>query len=562
MIINRFLHIKRYRQIIMVFIKYEFGTLIDQIGIAKYLKINIKFIKNPFSYSKTYTIGQRLRLSLEELGPTFIKLGQLISTRSDILPNEIISELEKLQDSVEPFEFSEIKASIERELDDKIEKIYKYFDEKPLAAASIAQIHRATLNSGKEVVVKVQRPRIMKIIELDLLLLKDLAYFFDHHSIYAKMYNFNEMVNEFEIILKNELDFTKEAYNCDIFRTNFSKGSGIFVPQISWIHTTKCVLTMEYIEGFRIDNFNELENNEIDRSVLAKKFASSIINQVLRDGFYHGDLHPGNIFIKKDGSIVFLDFGIIGRLSGERKNQFSNLFLGVAFKNSRLVVQSIIYLDTMSKKVNIKNIEKDIDRLMDKYLSMPLNELKIGELFRQIFKLAFSYNIMLPNEVTMLAKAFITTEWIIEKLDPNLNILVIAQPLARKLLRNSFSVDKVGTKLWNGLMDYNLLLKELPSFIFNLIRKIEDDDFTVHFELSGIANLQNWLDRIFNRISLSLIILASSIIIAAIIIGAGVSAQTGLDAYVLNITVLRIGVIIAGVMTAGLIYSIFRSGKL
>lgn len=560
-VINRYNHIKRYRQIILVFTKHGFGTLIDQLGIFNYLNIKKRLGKGDSEDNEKLSIGERLRLSLEELGPTFIKLGQIISTRPDILPPDVIAELEKLQDAVPPFPYEDVKSLIESEFDDKLENIFKEFNETPLAAASIAQVHLARLNSGKKVVVKVQRPGIERTIDLDLRILEDLAHFIDSHTKYGRLYDFPRMVQEFKNTLKNELDFMVEGENAETFKENFSKDRGVKVPYISWIHTTRRVLTMEHIDGIRLNDFTALDNAGLNRKVIARNLAESIFNQILRDGFFHGDPHPGNIMILPDNTIVFLDLGMVGKLDEERKIQFLKMLMGVVFKNSRMITQAIINLDAMAHRVNIKKFEKEIDILRDKYISLPLNEIKVGEVFKEIFNLAFSYNIMIPGEFTMLAKSLVTLEGLVEKLDPDLNVLKIAEPIARKLMYKTFSFEKLGKEFVVGVMDYGNLIKEFPSFMLNFLRKMENDEFTMQFKLKDIERVEKRLERIFNRVSFSIVLLAVSIIIAGIVVGSGMSAHTGTEIYLLNITVLRIGLIIAGIIIIGLIISMFRSNR-
>ncbi|MFZ5975091.1 MAG: 2-polyprenylphenol 6-hydroxylase [Bacillota bacterium] len=563
-VISRYRHIKRYRQIILVFARHGFGTLIDQLGIFDYLNIKIKkrFGKEKDENSnEKLSIGERLRLSLEELGPTFVKLGQIISTRPDILPHDVIAELEKLQDAVPPFPFEDVKSLIESEFDDKLQNIFKEFNETPLAAASMAQVHLARLNSGRKVVVKVQRPGIERNIYLDLKVLADLASFIDNHTKFGKLYDFTKMVQEFESTLKNELDFRVEGENAETFKENFSKDKGIKVPDISWIHTTRRVLTMEYIEGIRLNDFPALDKAGLDRRVIARNLAVSIFNQILRDGFFHGDPHPGNIMVMPGNAIVFLDLGMVGKLNEERKAQFLKMLMGIAFKNSRLIIQAIVGLDAMTHHINIKKLEKEIDIMRDKYLSVPLNEIKVGEVFNEIFNLAFSYNIVIPGEFTMLAKSLVTLEGLVEKLDPELNVLEISEPIARKLMFKTFSPEKIGKEVFGGVLDYGSLLREFPSFLLNFLRKMEDDEFTMQFKMKGIERIEKRIDRIFTRLSFSIILLAVSIIIAGIVVGSGMSAHTGAEIYVLNITVLKVGLVIAGIMIVGLILSVLRSNR-
>jgi len=532
----------------------------DQLGIFHYLKIK-KRISNTGaeSGSSRLSTGERLRLSLEELGPTFVKLGQILSTRSDIFPSDVVEELKKLQDSVPPFSFSEVRSVIEDEFEEKLENIYKEFDEKPVAAASISQVHRARLNSGKPVAVKVQRPGIERTINLDINILKDLAGFIDHHTQYGKLYDCSGMVLEFENTIKNELDFTKEAENAETFKQNFSQDEGITVPGVKWIYTTKRVLTMEYIEGIRVDDYHALDQSGIERRVLAKKLATSICNQILRDGFFHADPHPGNIQVLSDGTIVFLDLGMVGCLNETRKRMISNFFIGVASRDSRLVVKSIIDLETMPKRSNIKKFEKDVDKIIEKYLTMPWNEIKIEELLYETFNIAFLNHIKIPREFALLAKTLGTLQGLLEKLAPDLNALVVAKPIAKKLLYQSFSAERMSNDIKKSLWNYRELFKEFPSAMLNFLGKMEDEDFAVQFEIKDMDSIQRRFERTFNRMSFSVVLLAVSIIIAGIIIGSGLSAGAGSEMYLLNVTVLKAGLAIAVIIILGLIISMFKS---
>jgi len=560
--LSHYRHIKRYRQIILVFVKHGFGTIIDQLGILDYINIKKKIEEKDESINEKLSTGMRLRLSLEELGTTFIKLGQILSTRPDILPHDVIVELEKLQDAVPPFPFDDVKSLIESEFDDKLGNIYREFNETPLASASIAQVHLARLNSGRKVVVKVQRPGIERNIDLDLMVLKDLASFIDNHTKYGKLYNFTKTVQEFENTLKNELDFRIEGENAEKFKENFSKDKGINVPDISWIHTTRRVLTMEYIDGIPLNDFEVLEKAGLDRKLIARNLGITIFNQILRDGFFHGDPHPGNIMVLPDNEITFLDFGMIGKLNDERKLQFLKMLMGITFKNSRLILEAIIAIDAMTHHVNMKKLEREIDALRDKYLSIPLNEIKVGEVFNEVFNLAFSYNIVIPSEFTMLAKTLVTLEGLVAKLDPELNVLEIADPIARKLMFTSFSPEKIGVEFIGGVLDYGNLLRGFPSIFHNYLRKLEDDEFTMQFQMKGVERVEKRFERIFNRITFSVVLLAVSIIIAGIVIGIGGSGYADIEVYTLSITVLKVGLIIASFIIVGLILSILRSTRL
>lgn len=553
--------IKRYRQILAVFTKHGFGLLLEQLGLYRHLKIRKVRLEGTAAGSAGLSAGKRLRLSLEELGPTFVKLGQILSTRPDILPADVIEELKLLQDSVKPFPFSQAKAMIETEFGASLDSIYQEFDEIPAAAASISQVHRARLVTGVPVAVKVQRPGIEATIDSDLNILKDLAHFIDHHTKYGRLYDLSSMVAEFEKTIKNELDFTKEGENADIFRKNFRRDEGVAVPQIRWIQTTRRVLTMEYIDGIHLNNAPGLERAGIDRRKLAERLAASVCNQILRDGFFHADPHPGNIQVLPDGTIVFLDLGMVGRLSEAKKKMLSNFFIGVTSRDSALVVRSMIDMDAVSSRGNIRKFESDLDQIIDKYLTMPMNEIKLDALFYEIFQIAFENQVRIPSEFALLSKALGTLQSLLEKLAPDLNALAVAQPIAKKLLMRTFSPEEISREVKKGLLDYGKLSQKLPSFLLNLLYRMEDRDFTMDIELREFGAFQKRLEKIFNRISLSVILLAVSILIAGVIIGSGASAGAGSEMYRLNLTLLKASLVLAALLVLGLVISIFRSGR-
>ncbi len=559
---HKALNLKRYQQIITVFSKNGFGLLIDQLGIIKHLKLNRPLPDLAAEPGHVrLSAGERLRLSLEELGPTFIKLGQILSTRPDIFPADIIVELRKLQDAVPPFPFTEVRSVVETDLEDKLEHIFLEFDEQPVAAASLAQVHRAKLHSGRSVAVKVQRPNIESTIERDISILKDLASFLDHHTPYGKLYDFGAVVQEFENTIKGELDFTQEGENAETFRQNFTQDKGIAVPIVKWIYTTRRVLTMEYIEGLHIDNIPALTAAGIDLDDLARNLVTSICNQVLRDGFFHADPHPGNIQVLPDGTIVFLDLGMIGRLDEIRKQMISNFFIGVTTRDSRKVVKSIVGLEQMPSQSNLKQFEKDIDKIIDKYITKPWKEIKLQDLFYDTFNSAFTNKIKVPREFALLGKTFGTLQGLLEMLAPDLNTLEVVRPIARRLLRESFSFDRISSGLRKSLWDYKDFLVELPNALLRFMAKMENEDFAVQMEIKGIDKILKRFDRDLNRVSLSIVLLSVSMIITGIIVGSSLGAGAGAEIYQLNLMVLRIGLGLAVIIILGLVFSLYRSRR-
>ncbi|PAB59976.1 2-octaprenylphenol hydroxylase [Anaeromicrobium sediminis] len=557
---SRYKHIKRYREIIRVFIKYGFGLVLDQLGILNYLDIKSRII-NKEENEKQLSTEERLRLALEELGPTFIKLGQIMSTRPDLLPENIITELEKLHDNAPTFSFDEVKSCIEYELGEKLEDIFINFNKEPLAAASIAQVHSGKLQDGQQVVVKIQRPRIEKKIEEDMMILKDLAWFIDNHTKYGKLYEFSTMVSEFQNILRNELDFIIEGENTDIFKENLSKDKKIIIPTVYWNYTTRRILTLEHIDGIGLNDFEGLKKANVDFKFTARTISKSIFEQILRDGIYHGDPHPGNIMVFPDNKIAFLDFGMIGKLKEERKKQFLKILLGITFRNSKLIVEAITGLNIMNKRSEIKKLQYEIDNLRDKYIELPLNEIKLGEFFNEIFNLAFKYNITIPNEFTMLVKTLGTMEGVVEKLDPELNVLEVAEPIAKKLMLNIFSPKAIKNNITENILDYGTLVQGFPEFILNFFRKLEDDDYNLNLKLTGTKVILKHFDKITNKISFSIALLSLSIIIAGLIVGFGMAARVGAEEYLFSLSILKFGLVAALLMYLWLIFSIFKTGR-
>ncbi len=560
-IFNRFKYLDRYNEIITVFIKYGFEALLDQLGVLKYLNIKRKSIVSKEKEWIEYSMGERLRLALEELGPTFIKLGQIIGTRRDILSEDIVAELAKLHHAAPPFSFEEVKLCIEGELGEKLEDIFGHFNRKPLAAASIGQVHLASLKGGERVVVKIQRPQIERKIEKDIKILKDLFWFIDNHTKYGKLYDFSNMVEEFQKILRAELDFRIEGENTEKIKKNLEKDKRIVIPEIYWNYTSRRILTSKYIDGLILSNFQSIEEKNIDRRRIAKIISESIFEQILRHGFYHGDPHPGNIMVLDYNKVVFLDFGMVGKLKEERKMQFLKIMLGVVFRNSKLIVEAIISLNAINKPLSIKKLEKEIDDLRDKYVDLSLNEIKLAEIFNEIFDLTLKYNIKIPNEFTMLVKTLATTEGVVEKLDSTLNILEIVEPMAKRLMLEVFLPQIIKKDIKEGILDYGNLIRNFPDFMLNFLRKVEEEDYTFYFRLKDTDKILKRFDKITNKISFSIALLSLSIIIAGLIIGFGMATGSGAAVYLFNLSILKLGLVAAVFMYLWLIFSIFRTGR-
>lgn len=505
--------------------------------------------------------GRHLRLALEELGPTFVKLGQLLSMRHDILPADITQELGKLQDSVRPFPFSAAKALIEAEFGDKLGAVFKEFGKEPVASASIAQVYRARLFSGREVAVKVQRPEIEEVIRLDLIILKSMARFLDRHTKYAKLYDFTGIAVEFENTINDELDFIKEGENADTLRQNIGQDEGVTVPRVKWIYTTKRVLTMEYFDGIKISDYGALEQAGIKREEVAGRLATSLCNQILRDGFFHADPHPGNIQVLPDGTVVFLDLGMVGRLTEARKHSVTDFFVGVVLKNSRKVVDAIVDMDAITSQIDRKHFQESVRALIDRYLTMSMNDMKIDAFLLDILHVAYSNHVKIPSEFTLLARTLGTLQGLLEKLAPEINALVIAEPIAKKLMYQSISPKKMLGDSMENLLEYWRLFGEFPAAMRDFLRKVENEDLAVQVEIKEMNTFQRRLERISNRMAFSVVLLAVSIIIAGVLISSGFSADLSVEMYSFNKAVLITGLTLTLMIVLGLVISMIRSRR-
>jgi len=572
----RRLHLKRYQQIIGVLVRNGFGLLLEQLGVFGYLRMRHRPV-DPNSAAAAEnarrSVGERLRCACEELGPTFVKIGQILSTRPDIFSPEIAGELEKLQDAVNPFPFADARKVIETEFKEPLDQIFAWIDEKPLASASLSQVHKAGLPTGQTVVVKVQRPDIQPRIQVDLEILKDLVGFVSAHSQYGQYYDFAGMTAELERTLTNELDFRKEGENADRFRKNFAaRGAAatgpdgqpapaVRVPVIRWIYTTSRVLTMEYIEGIRISEIDALKAAGINLTDLGIRLCQDMILQVLQDGFFHADPHPGNLSIQPDGSICYLDLGMVGKLNDARKKALSNLFVGLASQDSHRVADAIVDLDTVRHHGSLRRFEHEVDRLMEEYLSRSISEIQVGELIAEIFQLAFRHHIQIPAEMTLIAKVLITLQGITEKLDPDINLLVIMQPLASRLLRNAFDLEDISRSALRSLNEYKLLVQKAPTLMLEMMHKLEENDYNLRFDLKDIDKVQKHFDRIANRLSFSVILLALALIVAGIIVGSSLSAGSDPALQKLNTAILEGALIVAVIILVGLVISMIRTKR-
>ena len=552
-------NIRRFQTILNVLVKNGFGHLIEQLNLQHLIAASQRL----FGLRKYQEIGKdritmpiRVRMVFEELGPTFIKFGQLLSLRPDLIPQEFVDEFQKLQEDVPPVSFESIKQQIESELGAPLETIFSSFEENAYAAASIAQVHKAVLPDGQQVMVKVQRPKIEQIIGTDINILFQLAYLIDRYIPESKVYSPVGIVEEFSKSIKRELDFTIEAGNTQRFYDNFAGDPHVIIPKVYWELSTKKNLVLQRLEGIRINQIHVMKERGWDTAKIALFGCQVFLRQILEYGFFHGDPHPGNILLIKEDVLGLIDFGIVGRLDKEVLESCSAIFFSLLKRDYEKLVQEYIKLGFTSPDTDIRHFRRDFTELLETYLDRPLKFLHIGEVLNQAIQVSLKHHISVPVDLILLGKTLLFIESIGTELDPHISLLSISRPYAQKLLKKKFHPHRLLTNIIGSVTDVTDFLKPLPRQLRILINKILDGELEIEFVHLGLENLIREIDRSSNRISFGLII-------SALIIGSSIVMHTEIGPALYGLPIIGIiGFSFAGLMGIGLVISILRSGKL
>lgn len=549
-------HTGRYREIAMALGRHGFGYLAEEIGLARLIRLPSR--RRHTGERNSRTLAERIRLVLEELGPTFVKVGQLASTRSDLLPEAIIQELIKLQDQVAPFPAAEARAILEAELDQPLAGLFQSFDETPLAAASIGQVHRARLITGEPVAIKVQRPGIAPVIETDLDILQHLTTLANKRWSWVSRYQIPQMVEEFARSIRAELDYGFEGRNMERIRRQFTADEGIYIPEVHWPLTTSRVLTMEFIEGEHLNRLLAIDALGYNRKELAERLVNALLKQIFEGGFFHADPHPGNLLVTNKGELAFIDFGMIGRLSQEMKDHLSSLVIALMRRSTEGMVRAILRMGLIGDDADTTGLRMDLDRLRERYYDIPFAEIQIGQALQDLFATAQKHQVVLPADLLLLGKALLTVEGVALALDPDLRILDLAEPFGRKLMRDKYAPRRIGKKLIDEAAELTDSIVDLPQQVRKLSSALARGKLKMDMNVPEMEQLLRKLDQISNRLSFSIVLLAFSIIMVGLIIGSSLSRMPTL---LWNIPAIEIGFVVATLMFLWLLYSIFRSGR-
>lgn len=555
---KRLQHIKRYREIALAFSKSGFGYIVEELGLDEVLSLPKRLLMKQDSEHVEKTRGERIRLFLEEMGPTFVKIGQVASTRPDLVPEDIINELSKLQSHVPPFPYEEVETLMEESLGARVSDIFDTLEHEAIGSASIGQVHRGVLTTGEAVAVKVQRPNIEKIVRNDLEILHNLAMMAESRLEWARQYQLRDMIEEFSRAIIDELDYTIEGRNTEKIGRQFTDDETVHIPAIFWDVTTKNVLVMEYIDGIGISDFDAIDQNGYSRERLAERLTHAIFHQILIEGFFHGDPHPGNITIMEDEVIGFMDFGMVGKMTKEMKANFGSLLIAMMRKDADGVVRAITRMGVVPDEVDMKALKKDAELLRDKYYDIPLSRMNLGEAVQDIFDIANKHRIKLPTDFTMLGKTILTLESIVRQLDPDFSIVDVAEPFGRQLLKERYNPKNISDRAWHQWLDFSDDLQDTSHNLHEFSKGLKKKKVPVELELRRSEQFMKRLDRLGNRLSFSIVLLSFSIIMVGLIISSALSDQTNV---ILSIPAVEIGSVVALIMFIGMIYSIFRSGR-
>jgi len=559
-------NITRFASIARVLAKHGLGDMVERMFRRRRAAPDTGR-SQPLAAGKTYPSPARIRRILEELGPSFIKLGQLMSTRADVFPAEYIEEFKRLQDRIPPIAFGEIRKVIEKELKKPLEAVFATIDENSLAAASVAQVHLARLHTGESVVVKIIRPAMEKKIREDIRLMYYFAEKIENTFDIGRVVGAVNLVREFERTIFRELDMLVEAGNIERFAANFADSDELYIPKVYWDFTSRSVLVMEHIEGIKMDRVDEIAAHGIDPKDIAMIGLHSFSRQLMEFGLFHADPHPGNTIVMYDGRVSLVDFGIIGYLDEETMQQIANLFLGYAEHDYDLILDALQEAGLVQEdRVDLKRFRAELKDLSEPFYGRSLQTVAVREVYDRVMALALKYGIRLPRNLLLLLKTLIQTEALGKILGSDASLLEVTRPYARRLLERGYDARKLLRNFGKDSRETVVYAKALPKLFHNLLQSIASGRQRVEMRHS-FQQMDTKLEKGINRLTVGIIV-SASVIAGALILN---SSQKVLEIPVkifgvqtISITALLgiFGYALATVLGLWLVLSIFRSGKM
>lgn len=550
---NQIKKIKRIGNVLSILSKYGFDDIIARTSAEKFLPKGFVRSKRGEEIFKL-SVYKRVRLVLEELGPTYVKLGQMFSNREDILPPEMIAELAELQDNV-PAEELDIFSKMAEELLIEPEQYFEYINPQPIASASISQVYVARLINGEKVVIKVKRSTIDEIIRSDIMIMKDLAKILEKNYDAARKMNLNQLINSFESNMYRELSLTNELHNIERFRKNFAERPEVYVPDTYKELSNNSILTMEFIEGFKVNNKEKI----IETGMLPKEVAQSgivlFMKMVLEDGFFHADPHPGNVFIMADKKICFIDFGSMGQIMKSDMELLEGIIENFLLQDARKIIRLIKRLALDYHIEDEKKLERDIYDIFQMLEHTALNEINVNDIVAKVKSIMASNNVLMPEFVYLLLRGISIIEGIGKQLDPELNVMESMRPYANELAMKKYGPKEIARKSVKHLKILASNLQNLPDDLTMLLEKIKDDKLKIHFEIEGLEEVRKTLQHASNR-------LTYAIIIAALSIGSSILMMAKIPPLFFGNSFLGLlGFLISGILGIAIIYSIWKKDK-
>lgn len=514
-------NIGRLNEIVGVLVRHGLGDMVRRWGLADALeKAGHRLHWNHAADLAHLSPPVQVRKALEELGPTFVKLGQILAGRADMFGPEWIAEFEKLHSHVQPLPLELLRPQLREDLGDEPEAVFAYFDPEPLAAASIAQVHRAQLQDGTEVIVKIRRPGIREVIEADLRLLDRLVALAEAELPALAPYRPRQLLREFGRSLQRELDLATECRHAERLARNMAALPWIQIPRTHWAWTSERVNVQDYVDGIAGHELERLDAAGLDRKLLAQRGAQAVLKMIVEDGFFHADPHPGNVFYLPDNRLAFIDFGMVGHLSMRRRQQLLKLLLGLVQRQPQTVVDVLVEWTRNGQAVPVEKLESDIEAFVDQYHGLQLSEISLGRMLLDVTAILRENHLTLPPDLALLIKAFITLEGLGRGLDPDFNMAGEALPLLRQVLRARYQPKAMAKRAWTSAQRLMELTEQLPQDLSRLLRNARQGRLNIGLEIQSLKRVGNQLDRAANRLSLSLII-------AALIIGSSIVMTVG-----------------------------------
>ncbi len=547
-----FRHPRRIREIVTAFVKHGLWDWLELLGLQRVFPFVRRLpnwrAESPRTESERWS---RLRSALEDLGPTFIKLGQIVSNRTDLLPPELVKELTHLQDDVPPFPTAEAKRIVAEELGVDVSTVFASFDEHPQASASVAQVHHATLRDGREVAVKIQRPDIEQIIETDIEIIQSLAALTERYIPRSRLFSPVELVEEFRRTINLELNFTVERENADRFREMYHDGRNLYVPRTYRDFSTPRVMTMEYIHGARFSEVVADESGRWDKAHIAKKAANLMLEQIYINGFFHGDPHPGNLLIIGDDTLCLLDYGIMGRIRPRQREYLVETMVGTVNRDPARVTDGVLRLTRPSSEhISVEALEDDIYDLIDHYADIAFGEIDINQFFTQLIQLVVRHGLKIPSSLMLITKTLLAVEGLGVNLSPQFDFMQVFQPFARRLLAKRFEPKHLWQETQEIGQDFGSFLRDFPTDARDVLKQAKGGKLRVGFRVTGLEPLRNTLDNISYRLVFGLLV-ASLLVSSSLVIQAEVPpVWRGVSAFGL------VGYGLAGIISVGFLIAI------